>query len=503
MLWILLMLPLLPRQDSIDEQVEEFRRFYSKNRSRAEKIEAIHVLEGCDRRTAAELLMEALKDPEFPVRQAAVAVLQTYRTGPVKELLIEAAADRKLTRGGVRAAVIEALGGMGASEATDVLLENLEDRDVSIRCASGVALGNLRITRAVEPLKELLAESEPALRTVALEALGKLNRPKECMDAVQLALQDSEWQVRSAAIGALRAFSTKECIGPLILVLASEEGRLREDAGAALQEITTFTYPPEAESWQRWWDGIKDRFEVPTEEERRRKAEAEARALEKYQTTQGFAGIPTKSKRILFVIDVSGSMEELVADAEQFRKQGRQFRSMEKMEIVKEELIRTIEGMESGTRFNILTFATDVEWWKKSLVVNNVVNVNGAVKFIEGLRPIGGGSQTFRGRAGLNTDVEKGKTNTYDALMAALDASAGNDYDRSYGRSPVDTIYFLSDGTPTVGKYTEDDEIIAEVQRVNELRKVVIHTIAIGNFRRNFMETLARQNGGKYVDLGK
>jgi hypothetical protein len=31
----------------------------------------------------------------------------------------------------------------------------------------------------------------------------------------------------------------------------------------------------------------------------------------------------------------------------------------------------------------------------------------------------------------------------------------------------------------------------------------VIHALALGQFRRDFMERLARENGGNFVDLGK
>ena len=67
----------------------------------------------------------------------------------------------------------------------------------------------------------------------------------------------------------------------------------------------------------------------------------------------------------------------------------------------------------------------------------------------------------------------------------------------------VDTIFFLSDGRPTVGEFVDPDDILREVKSVNELRKVVIHTIAIGEFQKDFMKRLAEENGGVFVDLGR
>ena len=41
------------------------------------------------------------------------------------------------------------------------------------------------------------------------------------------------------------------------------------------------------------------------------------------------------------------------------------------------------------------------------------------------------------------------------------------------------------------------------ITEANLIRKVVIHTIAIGNFEKAFMKGLAEKNGGVFVDLGK
>jgi hypothetical protein len=45
--------------------------------------------------------------------------------------------------------------------------------------------------------------------------------------------------------------------------------------------------------------------------------------------------------------------------------------------------------------------------------------------------------------------------------------------------------------------------VLREVRAANQLRKVVIHTIAIGEFQKDFMKSLAEQNGGVFVDLGR
>ena len=55
----------------------------------------------------------------------------------------------------------------------------------------------------------------------------------------------------------------------------------------------------------------------------------------------------------------------------------------------------------------------------------------------------------------------------------------------------------------TFGQFVDTNDILREIREANELRKVALHTIAIGEFQRTFMERLAAENWGVFVDLGK
>ena len=105
-------------------------------------------------------------------------------------------------------------------------------------------------------------------------------------------------------------------------------------------------------------------------------------------------------------------------------------------------------------------------------------------------------------------NLEGGKTNTLGAPTAALESDAGGGGGRGRGRDgdymvAVDTIFFLSDGKPTTGRFVDPDDILREVRKLNELRRVVVHTIALGQFQKTFMKRLAKENGGVFVDLGE
>ena len=70
-------------------------------------------------------------------------------------------------------------------------------------------------------------------------------------------------------------------------------------------------------------------------------------------------------------------------------------------------------------------------------------------------------------------------------------------------KSPLDTVFFLSDGRPSVGKLIETNEILKEVRKHNEVFRMVIHTIAIGDFTKDFLKQLADENGGTFIDMGR
>lgn len=155
-----------------------------------------------------------------------------------------------------------------------------------------------------------------------------------------------------------------------------------------------------------------------------------------------------------------------------------------------------MQSLEDYVDFNIIAFATGVKAWKKDLVKANVLNKSSAVDWVRKLEAIGGASKEDLAQAGLtgSANLDAGKTNTYGALTSALGAAGRGTKDKNY-ECAIDTIFFLSDGRPTVGEYVEPQDVLREIRESNKLRKVVIHTIAIGEFQKDFMKQLAEETG--------
>ena len=107
------------------------------------------------------------------------------------------------------------------------------------------------------------------------------------------------------------------------------------------------------------------------------------------------------------------------------------------------------------------------------------------------------------------------ETNVYDALELAFQLAGRGVGDRYY-EPTVDTMFFLSDGAPTIAnlkakgiKQDDSERILRAVARWNALGRIRIHAVALGLPKRKkdrnnkgrlwpytFLRLLAEQNGG-------
>jgi hypothetical protein len=354
----------------------------------------------------------------------------------------------------------------------------------------------------------LCSDPEPGVRCTAMDALTALGSEQVVAPAIT-ALSDDVWQVRKSAIAALTAVRSATSIPPLIAQLQKEEGLLVPDIAEALAVLSGKEFGSAVDKWQAWWAESGPTFKLPSLEAiayLRGKRDAHTGGPPREYLKSGvvaYHGIDTPSRSIIFVIDCSGSMEALVTEKERF--EGGSYPSFSRIDIVKTELQRTIDHLEPFVNFNVLAFATDIDPWKKGLVPANILNKSAAKDWVGRLQAIGGSSKEDLASMGLtgSANLEKGKTNTYGALMAALNVKPGAARTGEKGYMvDVDTVFFLSDGRPTVGQFVDPDDILRELAAVNELRKVVIHTIAIGEFQKDFMRKIAERNGGSSSTSG-
>ncbi len=507
-------LPLVPVADDTSETVALFRKVYGKSEDPRQRYEAVLEMRGLDTLEAAQALLAALEDQDFGVRRAAIEALATYRKEEVARWLCDGVLlERKLAKKTLlRAGVVEALGGMGHAWAYDACTSQLAEKDLGLRLAAVAALGSLGNPAACGSLSALAGDAEGALALAAVDALVRIKSVPGAEAAVLGALEHPDWRVRVRAIEACVALGLKSSVRPLIVRMSSEEGRLRGDAYGALKSLTLRDFGDNPAAWRTWWDRTEAGFVMPDLEKVRLALEEERVKGTKYSSgAKTFLTIATKSENILFVIDVSGSMDTPFGDPERLKMTGRSYTSLQRLAIVQDELIATITDLPDTTSFNIVAFATDVRSWKKDPVRATVLNKAGATDWISRLQPLGikRGGTSFGVATGMELPEpdNEGSTNTYLALMTALgepveDARHPRTFVTEESRTPLDTVFFLTDGEPTVGKTVDMNEIRREVLRVNAFRGVQIHVIFVGEQGGEDLQKLAHENRGVFVKLG-
>ncbi len=496
-----------------DELVREFRRYYDDDKTPVQRREAVLNLGEVDSLAATEVLVEVLEDEEeYLVRRAAIDVLSGYRTEASAQYLLDGVLfDRKKSRDeALVAATAEALGGMRAGFALEPLVGLLEHREFEVRMGAIRGLGRLGDAGACAPLSTVVTggEAEDAEVMAALSALESIGDAPAAETALLAGLAHPSKAVRLEAIRVARELRPKSVVRPLIMMMGEDpDPRVAEDAFEVLRAITLRKFEDDMTQWLAWWDRNEKSFVMPD-------LEAVAAALKQLAEegtryaagAKSFQDIQTKSENIVFVIDVSQSMSEPFGDPERLKRSGREYSSLQRLEIVKEELVNTIESLPETTNFNIIAYATDVDLWKKKSARASVLNRSNAVKWVGDLKPRGGDAAGFRARMGVDRGAsDEGRTNTHLALMTAFGEDIddrGNNAFVTKITDDVDTIFFLTDGEPTVGKSVDMVEIRQEVARVNEYRGVQLHVIYVGAYGGDDFRQLAEQNGGVFVSIG-
>ncbi len=499
------------------DTVKDFKRIFRKEKDPSVRVELILSLGGVEDPGVSLLLLPLLTEPDPAQAAAALKVLTGLKEPASRAALLPVLADGKPAD--ALPAIARAAGDGRWPEFAAALRPHLASKDDAMRLWTVTALGQLADRESLAPSCALATgDANPMVRASAVETVIKLGKGQEEIagPALVTALGDANLSVAVAACRGLRSVRSVGAIEPLIAILEKgEAGKLLEEIWPTLVAITDEPFSGDPALWRGWWTRVQASggYKLLTDEEvaKRRSARQQANAqytIPKVETT--FMGVETASRNIVFVIDVSGSMEELVVNRDSFRERG--FTDFQKLAVVKEELRRSVETLGEDVRFNIHAFATQVHPWKDRLVPANALNKRAAMAWIAELKPIGGQQAADRASAGLrnSSGLEDGRTNAHAALLAGL----GVDLDPKK-RGPMtaaatdakegegDTMFFLTDGKPTVGELVDTEDILVAVRDINRFRKVTIHTSASGDFTSSVLKQLADQNGGVFVDLGK
>ena len=300
-----------------------------------------------------------------------------------------------------------------------------------------------------------LAKHKKAVeRGAAAISLGEI-RTTEALEALHALLDDDAYNVRADALLAIAAARHVTSIPILIARLDQLSGTERDRNAGELRLLTGKDHWTGTGRWANWWRDAQENFSVPAAEDA---AAAEAERAERRtndKTQSRFYGLDISSERVAFVIDLSGSMN--------FRTKTGKTR----LEVLKSELDRFLQDFPSGQLFNLIFFGNDARKWRPQITLMNDSIRAEAREHVGGLKA-------------------PGATAIYDGLVAAFEDPR------------VDTIYLLTDGGPSGGLIDDIDEIVAEVERWNSLRHLVIHSVAVGR-ESPLLRSLAADSHGDYI----
>jgi hypothetical protein len=253
-------------------------------------------------------------------------------------------------------------------------------------------------------------------------------------------------------------------VSPLIGLLGREDDPvLRLEIVDMLNELTGKDFREDAQLWGGWWDANRATF-------------SEADAAEDKGRTY-FFDVGLRTRRVMFLIDVSGSMAR--EDAQRISR----------LEYAARELETATGKLPPNACFCVLAFAGDLRRFPaQPPAVGRSKDAKLAAYWLRRIKPTGA-------------------TNTYGALMTALTDPLG-----------PDTIVLLSDGNPfrctyRGRNYSEHEQILSEVRRANSERQVRIHAVALLNggdlggededaaAAADFLRRLAEDNRGEFREI--
>jgi hypothetical protein len=407
--------------------------------------------------------------------------------------------------------------GLNQADSSVMACKKTEEMFAAYWALCGLAFGNT--PEGTGTLKKALDKGDKknvSLRACALEAIGEAARDNLAPLALAIVNaykpEDDKGNVfeNLAAITAVRKLcpkgedreAQKPYLEALIHVLdASGDERIKYFAALGLSRITGQPAYLSAGWWRAWLAGNV----------------AEEAGAGK---TVAFFDAIAVGTRVLFVIDVSGSME-WPADMEfaknpvtgKGKENGPDYSQVKtKLDLAKVELLWTLKNLPEDYHFNIITYSKEHQLIlpdESELVQATDENKRKFSIAVYGLKAEGG-TNIHGALTQAFTVVRKGKVKEDPALdpKAMLEG--------------VDTIFFMTDGEPSWsddstgegyvhpkwgsignGRYVKPEAILADISRINTFRKVVIHAIAVGkDAAHQMMQDLAEQNHGRYVNRG-
>lgn len=474
------------------------------------EVASIGLDDGRYTRDMAPHLVRALAEkwtPKFTTPAAMGRMVQTAK-GDAKVPKQQAAA--------MRAAALRALGRSSEAQRRTVLEQALAATEPVVRLAAADGLAVVADEASVvmlagcvqrelddRVLEALVAAMRAALARYLLPPADDkepLVAPESSRLAVQAAigaLGRTSWRADLALVAFLEAFRSTETVPALIAILqkfkdnpqdvlsGKTSGLLLHRAHDVLVSLTGAVLPADRpDLWRELWEKEKDTMQVT--------AAPPAKRDPVGTVVSGFCGIPVQGTRVVFVLDLSGSMAgNMLVKAASAAELPDKLPT--RLDFAKREILRAVDSMPEVSSFNLVTFNGEAKarQWQKELQIASGRTKEAFRKYVNDLKAEGG-------------------TNLWGGLQEGLKLKSmvyGERYDSS-----VDELFVLSDGAPTVGEILDPEEILRLIAETNRFSRVRINTVFISTpdekppatmtiKPEELMRRMAEANGGKFVQL--
>ncbi|MHC4222570.1 MAG: VWA domain-containing protein [Planctomycetota bacterium] len=363
---------------------------------------------------------------------------------------------------------------LGKKKAEDSLLylertALLKAKEPRLRVLVARALAARPETELSVLLRALAKEKDASIKAAHMDSVSRMgDRARDSIESIVGYVEDPSERVRIATARALTRLHVPEGVEPLVMRIGKESGRTRVDFACALESLTGETIGSDPLLWERWWEANKgtilnDGLPPPG-------GQKDDPRAQRWKGEGGFYyGLPQVSQRIIYVIDISDSMN--------YMHEGQR-----RLERCKSEVKGAIGNLPRAATFAVIAFNNEIRPWKETMSRATPANKESAGAFIDELRA-------------------KQFTNIYDALHEAF-RIAGEGSSKKDAPIRADTIYLLTDGAPTKPDASLDsvETILAAARDWNALSRVTIHTIGIGKgLKFSFLKRLAEEHHGEFI----
>ncbi len=440
--------------------------------------------------------------------------------------------------GEVLRACEETLGKASAKDAVALLVQQARRHPVPrVRFHLARALGAVRAAEALQALLELASDRDPRVAVGACDGLAGQADPSSLARILEL-LRDPAvpWEGRLALVEACEKIDRPEAsvdglieaLGPL----PDDQGRLKVRIMKLLGKFCGVEDPrtDDAAWWKTAW-GDRKAGRDPSQQ-----------GFTAVEPTE-FFGLKTRSTRIVFVLDRTGSMEDPCtfpppeekpppprstgdegprlspperaarAEAERILAKWEAAPVRRKIEGLKKEFVRTIFNLDPRVRFSVVWYESNPTPWKTELVPATWGYKLECLRDIEKLAPSG------------PTNVWGGLETAY-RLVEAPQRPEVIQIDKKGNYAVLvrgaDTFFLMTDGNHNTGKFASEDlagggadteAFLSELRKVNALRRAVIHVVALGDSMRGgdpltpqslaFLRRVAEETGGQFTHIGR